>query len=111
MEPITIRYGEDVTLPIETGDATDVSATIFIGNPGQLYVLTKTIALTEGAGVFELSPTETAIPLGTYSYQVNVIDSNSKVLKYPSPEGDCDACGNDFPEFIVVEALDSTEVS
>lgn len=111
MEPISIRYGENVTLPLDAGDVTAVSADIYIGKPGQVYTLTKHITLTDGEGTFQFSGAETAIPLDTYYYQINVTDALGAVEKYPSPQGDCEGCGSDFPKFIVHEALDEIEVS
>ena len=111
METISVRYGESVTLPLYTGDLTAVSADIYIGKPGEVYVLTKNITLTDGDGVFELTPAETQIPLGTYYYQINVTDEDGGVKKYPSPDQICSDCESDFPQFIVCEALDQTEVS
>jgi len=111
MESISIRYGEDLTLPLDAGDETAVSADIFIGKPGEVYVLTKNISLTDGKGTFVFSGAETSIPLDTYSYQINVTDDLGRVEKYPSPEDSCDGCENDFPKFIVCEALDEIEVS
>lgn len=111
MEPISIRYGEDVTLPLDAGDVSAVSADIYIGKPGEVYVLTQHIALTAGQGTFVLSGADTELPLDTYYYQINVTDALGAVEKYPSPSGDCEGCGNGFPEFIVNEALDEIEVS
>lgn len=111
MDQISIRYGENVTLPIDAGDTTAVRADIFVGTPGEVYIFTTNADLTDGAGFFELSQTDTEIPLGEYSYQINVTDSNGAVSKYPSPEDVCDGCEGDFPKFVVYEALDSTEVS
>ena len=111
MEPISIRYGESLTLPLSTGDASAVSADIYIGKPGEVYVLTKNITLTDGEGVFAFSPAETQIPLDTYYYQINVTDDEGNIEKYPSPDYNCDECENDFPKFIVCEALDEIEVS
>ena len=112
MESIIIRYGESVTLPIDTADATAVSAAIYIGRPGQPYVLTNNISLTAGKGTFVLTSAQTQIPLGTYYYQINVTDALGYVEKYPTPgNADCIDCGTDFPEFIVSEALDEIEVS
>lgn len=111
MDSIKIRYGESLTLPLDTGDTTDVSADIYIGKPGQVYVLTKHITLSEGTGTFTFSAVETQIPLGTYYYQLNVTGLNGNVEKYPSPEPGCDECESEFPTFIVCEALDQTEVS
>lgn len=111
MDPISIRYGESVTLPINTGNVTDVSADIYIGKPGEVYILTKNVTLTDGEGVFELSNLETQIPLGTYYYQINVTGEDGSVDKYPAPEAGCGDCEDNFPKFIVAEALDLTEVS
>jgi hypothetical protein len=111
MDSISIRYGETLTLPLDTGDTTDVSADIYIGKPGQVFLLTKHITLSEGTGTFVFSGLETQIPLDTYYYQINVTDAGSNVEKYPSPEPGCDGCENDFPQFVVCEALDLTEVS
>ena len=105
MDKIKIRYGETVTLPIDTASTTADTADIYIGKPGEAYVLTKHITLTDGIGVFDFTKAETQIPLGTYNYQINV-NTGSAVEKYPSPN--CGDCG--FPEFEVCEALDETEV-
>lgn len=110
MEAISIRYGEDVDLPLDTGD-NSVSADIFIGKPGGMYILTKHITLADGKGTFSFSGAEMEIPLDTYYYQINTNDSLGKTEKYPSPQGDCDGCDSDFPTFIVNEALDQIEVS
>lgn len=109
MEPIIIRYGESLTLPIDAGDTSAVTADIYIGKPGQVYVLTKEAALTSGVGTFVFSTDDTKIPLDTYYYQINITDSVGNVEKYPSPEEYCDDCDTDFPQFIVCEALDETE--
>lgn len=111
MEPISIRYGETVTLPLDTGDTTAVSADIYIGKPGATYVLTQHISLVNGEGTFVLDSTDTRLPLDTYFYQINVLDALGKLDKYPSPDNDCDGCDSNFPEFIVNEALDEIEVS
>jgi hypothetical protein len=112
LDSIFIRYGETLTLPIDTGDATALSADIYVGKPGEVYTLTQNITLTDGAGTFVFSTTDTQIPLGTYYYQINVTDANGYVEKYPSPDESCSDCDDvNFPEFVVGEALDETEVS
>jgi hypothetical protein len=111
MDSITIRYGESLTLPIDSGDTTAVSAYIYIGRPGEVYTLTSHISLIDGMGTFVFLPIETQIPLGVYYYQINILDSAGILAKYPSPEGSCDGCESDFPQFIVCEALDEIEVS
>lgn len=111
MDAILIRYGESVTLPIDTGDTTDLSADIYIGKPGAVYVITKNITLVNGEGTFILDPIDTEIPLDTYYYQINVTNAGGYVEKYPSPEEDCGECNDEFPEFVVREALDEIEVS
>lgn len=111
MEPIIIRYGESLTLPIDTGDVTATSADIYVGKPGEQYVLTQNAVLDAGVGMFVLEASDTRIPLDTYYYQINVTDVNGYVEKYPSPTEDCGNCEDEFPKFIVGEALDETEVS
>ncbi len=111
MEPIIIRYGESLTLPIDSGDVTSVSADIYIGKPGEVYVLTAHTDLVEGVGLFVFDTSQTQIPLDTYYYQINVTDALGYTEKYPSPQDDCSDCDSDFPKFIVREALDETEVS
>lgn len=111
MDTISIRYGENVTLPIDAGDATLVSADIYIGNPGEAYILTDHITLTAGSGVFRLSSEETKIPPGEYCYQINTTDSSGYIQKYPAPHDCVYDEEHDFPKFIVAEALDLIEVS
>lgn len=109
MKPIIIRYGESVTLPVDSGDVNAVSADIYIGKPGEAYVLTTSATLTNGEGVFTFSKTDTEIPLDTYYYQINVTDGDGGVRKYPTPRSE-DTESN-LPKFIVAEALDQIEVS
>lgn len=111
MDSISIRYGESVTLPLDSGDLTAVSADIYIGKPGEMYILTKHIDLVNGAGIFQLTGTDTEIPLGTYYYQINVTNAGGDVDKYPTPESGCDGCESNFPTFVVAEALDVMEIS
>lgn len=111
MDPITLRYGESLTLPLDAGDLTAVSADIYIGKPGEAYVLTKNISLVDGLGVFVFDSTDTQLPLDTYYYQINVTDAEGYIEKYPTPEDGCNGCEDEFPQFIVREALDVAEVS
>jgi len=110
MESITLRYGESLTLPLDTGDSTAQSATIYIGKPGEPYVISKLASLTDGAGVFVFDNIDTSVPIGTYYYQINVLDVNGYVEKYPSPEDVCHGGDNEFPQFVVCESLDEMEV-
>ena len=111
MEPIIVRYGESLTLPLDAADSNAVEADIFIGKPGEAYVLTKNITLTGGEGTFVFSTSDTSLPLDTYYYQINVTDGDGYVTKYPTPENTCDDCDTEFPQFVVCEALDEIEVS
>lgn len=111
MDPIIIRYGESLTLPLDAGDVNAVSADIYIGKPGKAYILTQNITLTAGEGTFVFSTLDTQVPLDTYYYQINITDDGGYIIKYPSPEEDCDDYDTEFPRFIVCEALDETEVS
>jgi hypothetical protein len=109
MDEISIRYGEEVTLPFDANDSTATEATLFVGKPGELPKITQPITLTGGNGVFELTETDTSIPLGEYKYQINVMFGSAGPEKYPNP--DCDDCDEgSFPTFSVHEALDVTEV-
>ena len=110
MESINIRYGEYRPLPIETGNEGYVSAIMYIGKPGQMYILSKETALTNGDGFFEFTEEDTKIPLGEYSFQVSLFDENGRTTKFPEPTEDCGHCDEEFPKFIVSEALDETEV-
>lgn len=110
MESITLRYGESLTLPLDTGDITAVSADIYIGKPGTAYILTKHIPLIDGRGTFVFANAETEMPLDTYYYQINITDSLGNVEKYPSPEDVCHGYDNEFPQFVVCESLDEMEV-
>ena len=111
MDSIEIRYGESLTLPIDTGDINDVSASIYIGKPGEVYVLEKSATLTDGVGEFVFEKSDTAIPLDTYYYQINTVDSDGYTQKFPSPETYCSGDDINFPKFIVGEALDVQEIS
>lgn len=111
MDSIAIRYGEDLTLPVDSGDTTSVSADIYIGKPGEAYVLTKSISLVNGVGTFVFTAKDTELPLDTYYYQINITDGDGYVEKYPSPNETCNGSDNSFPQFIVCEALDEIEVS
>lgn len=110
MEAVSCRYGEHVSLPVDVGDITAVSADIYVGKPGEVYKFTENISLVDGKGTFEIPGTKTRIPLDTYSYQINVNYATGEPDKYPSPSDDCDGCSSDFPKFIVSESLDETEM-
>lgn len=110
MDTISIRYGQTLTLPLDTGNTTADSADIYIGKPGEVYILTKHITLTDGLGTFVFTTSDTEIPLDIYNYQINV-NEGTNVDKYPSPGTGCGDCEEDLPEFIVYEALDLQEVS
>lgn len=113
MDEIKVRYGESLTLPVDADDITAVSATLYVGLPGEIPVLIVPTTLTDGVGTFELSPTDTELPLGSYKYQITVVDEAGNIAKYPDPDdcSDCDSTEGSFPDFKVYEALDSNEVS
>lgn len=110
MDTINIRYGQSVTLPIDTGDPSAETAVIYVGKPGESYILSGSTDLVEGKGTIKFTPLETEKPLGVYSYQINVIGADGNIGKYPSADN-CSSCEDDFPKFIIREALDLTEVS
>lgn len=108
MKPISIRYGETLNVPITVDDDSAVSATFYVGKPGETPSITASTALVERSGEFDITDTDTRIPLGEYYYQITVTTSDGKVDKYPKPE-DCEEHG--LPKFTVHEALDEQEVS
>lgn len=117
MDDITARYGARVPLTIEIDAADAVSATLYVGNAGETPVITKTANFTEGDIVndvqlyeadLSLLDEETKVPLGEYSYQINVTYPNGDPDKFPDPST-CD--DNALPTFTIVEALDETEVT
>jgi len=108
MRTLKTRYGASLPLTISIDDPDAVTATIIIGLAGQDSIFQKTEAFVDGVADLSLYAPETQIPLGTYSYQINVDYADSRVDKYPTASS-CDTDG--FPEFIVLEALDVTEIS
>lgn len=107
MEAIDVRYGASTDVAVESDDLTAVEATLFVGKLGETPVLMKTIELTDGVGVFELSSTDTQLPVGVYNYQINILHSDGDLEKYPEPE-DCE--DGELPTFEIHEALDSPTV-
>lgn len=115
MDKIKVRYGESFDLSVESDDDTATVATLFVGKVGQMPLITipasfefeedeknpRKIAYIVG------TPADTRIPLGTYKYQLNVSFEDGRELKYPTDEY-CEE--NGLPEFVVLEALDETEV-
>ena len=110
MDTISLRYGESLTLPLDTGNTTDVSADIYIGKPGEQYILTQNISLTLGLGTFTFTPNDTMLPLDTYYFQINVTGEDGYIEKYPETDGTCGGNDSGFPRFVVAEALDLMEV-
>ena len=109
MDTISIRYGETPSIYIDTGDVTAISATMYVGLPGEAPKITVPTTLTDGVGSFDFSAVDTSIPLGTYKYQITVLLADNKIEKYPEPKN-CDSCEDNLPDFVVCEALDETEV-
>jgi len=108
MDKIKIRYGETVDFAVASDDVTAISATLYVGKPGEIPVITKTVLLVGGIGAISLTSLNTLIPLGTYRYQINVTRADNGIEKYPQPE-DCEEDG--LPTFTVFESLDLQEVS
>lgn len=109
MKPINIRRGESLSLDLDTGDDTGVEAVLYVGRPGEQYLLSKSATVTDGRGVFLLSESDTQLPVGEYYFQVNVVDTEGSVSKYPSPDADCRGCKDSFPKIYICEALDDPE--
>ena len=109
MKPIKTRYGATVNTSIQLTSTGLVEATLYVGKPGEAPVITKSAPFTDGVAYLSLAPVDTRIPLGEYKYQINVEYSDGSIEKYPEPQADCED-EDALPSFIVVEALDETEV-
>lgn len=113
MKPIKTRYGAAVHTKIVLDDEGLIDATFYVGQVGETPVIEKSFPFVDGVAFITLAPEDTRIPLSSdtinYKYQINVAYENGDIDKYPDPE-ECDDDG-DLPEFIVVEALDETEVA
>ena len=106
MKTINTRYGSSVDILVNSTDETATTASLYVGLDGKLPKITKTSAFVSGQADLTLLPAETEIPLGTYSYQINVEYSDGRLKKFPEPN----QCTDELPSFIVSEALDEIEV-
>lgn len=106
MKAINVRYGASVELTTNSTDTLADEATLYVGLPGGLPIITKTGSFVNGTADVSLLPTETEVPLGSYKYQINVSFTDGRLKKFPEPS----SCNGDLPDFIVSEALDETEV-
>ena len=106
MKELSTRYGGSVDIPVLIDDVTALTASIYVGLPGQTPVITKTASFIDGEADLSLLPTDTDVPLNTYKYQINVTYAGGAVKKFPDPS----TCDGEFPDFIIAEALDVTEV-
>lgn len=108
MDDLVVRYGSNFDLSIEINDVTATSVTFYVGNEGEVPVISVTSDFVEGVAYISMSQDDTRVPLGTYKYQISVYHAeHNKDYKYPTEEY-CDGC--ELPSFIVLEALDETEV-
>lgn len=108
-ETIKIRYGQSLPLEINIDNDTATSGVLYVGKKGELPRISKPFSVAQPEGIAEilLEQADTRIPLGEYLYQINIVDVNGNVTKFPEPETCDDDC---MPRFIVFEALDETEV-
>jgi hypothetical protein len=107
VESINVRWGESFDLAVGTDDVSATEATLIVGEMGEQPILTLGASLTLGVGQFIASAEEMELPLGTYSYQLNVLHSDGQLEKYPQPE---DCVDGKLPIFKVHEALDGPGV-
>lgn len=108
MKDINVRYGASLDLSVTIADLLADEATLFVGLPDSLPIITKTAAFAEGTANLSLTPVETEIPLGNYNYQINVSYTDGRLDKFPTS----DQCLEDgFPSFSVLESLDEQEMS
>lgn len=109
MEPFKIRYGASLDFSVETDDATAQTVTLYVGLEGQLPVITSPATFDDDhIAYISVSSDDTKVPLNTYKYQLTVVTSDDKKYKYPTDE-DCNSY-EDLPDFVVLEALDETEI-
>lgn len=106
---LSVRYGASLNLRVTLDDAAATSATIYIGNEGEAYLVEKTGAFVDGVADISLDTTDTELPLGTYKYQINVDYDDGKVIKFPAGDS-CDG-DTELPNIQILEALDLTEAS
>lgn len=108
METIKVRYGESFDLSVQSDDLTSETVTLYIGREGEPPIITLPATFNaEGVAYISSNPDDTKIPLGTYKYQLTVTLEGNRVHKYPTREY-CE--DNGLPEFVVLEALDETEL-
>ena len=102
---LSVRYGSTKIIA-GTASTSATGVEIFVGNPGDAPVISKSSTVTDGTFTIELSATDTQVPLGKYHYQFN-LTIDGKPYKFPS---DSRCRSADLPTFTVLEALDETEV-
>lgn len=111
MKAIRTRYGASVIQTITSDNVEAVTATFYVGNEGEVPVISKTanFALVDNVMTADLTlePEDTEIPIGEYKYQIDVLYSDGNIDKFPSPT----ECYSDLPDFEVYESLSDTEVS
>lgn len=103
---IKVRYGASVDIMFHSDEDTAIDATLYVGNQGQLPVITVPNTFIDGVADLSVAGSLTEIPLGDYYYQITVNYSDGRIKKFPEPT----ACSTDLPTLSIYEALDETEV-
>lgn len=96
-----VRHGEGFSLEINGADTTATTATLKVGTIGSAPALTASGSLSDGSGVISVPAASNILPVGTYSYQIDVI-SGSSIDIFPDPT----KSGQELPPFIVAESFD-----
>ena len=105
MKAINTRYGASVELTTNSDDTTAQTATLYVGLPSELPMITKTSNFVSGVAEISLDPTDTKVPLGEYKYQIDVSYTDGRLKKFPEPT----SCTDELPDFIIAESLGDTE--
>lgn len=108
MKSINVRYGASLTLTATTDESTAETAILYIGKEGMVPVIEKSANFINLVADISLSTEDTKVPLGNYKYQLDVLHSDGRLDKFPTPE-DCPY--GDLPDFMVYESLSDEEIS
>lgn len=103
MKKIIAWQGDTIPLKATQPDDTAVSATLLIGELGEVATFTKTASFVSGEADLTITEAENVqgtIPIGEYKYMVQVAYTDDKILTFPNPS-DC----KELPEFEIRQRI------
>lgn len=103
MRNMSIRQGAQLSLTVNQGDDTSVSATVIFKEQTSGTEISETGLFVNGVASIVFDGLKTG-EVGVYDMQVNENFTGESPLKYPDPDncdGDCS-----FPTLTICEALD-----